>query len=215
MINERPDRLALGQEITLAQLANAGGCFGGRVLALLALDLMGLPQRERFPHDLVLAAASAGRECRKAGFLIRRQAYFHSFRITLPPADFKEGLPSVALIERQRNPGAAFELNHRSRISLRSIRATRQCHPSNPSMRLRAHVRRHIAQHPVHFPGEALALVLRQRVDALFDVFFDGRPIVAVAPRRFRADGGEREKLTRRTFTRRTLTRQTRVIVHI
>jgi hypothetical protein len=67
-----------------------------------------------------------------------------------------------------------------------------------------------IAQHPVHFPGDALALIFGQRVDALFDVLFDGGPIVAVAPCRFRADGGKRDKLTWRT-----LTGLTRVIVHI
>jgi len=54
-------------------------------------------------------------------------------------------------------------------------------------MRLRPHVRRNIAQHPVHFPGDALALIFGQRVDAFFDVLFDGAPIVAVAAGRSRA----------------------------
>jgi hypothetical protein len=82
-------------------------------------------------------------------------------------------------------------------------------------MRLRPDLRRAIAQHPVHFPGDALALILGQSVDALFDVFFDGAPIVAVAPGGFGADGSERDKLTGRTLTSRTLSKQTRVIVHI
>ncbi len=77
VINEVLDRLALGQEITVAQLPNAGGGFCRSMLRLLALDLAGLPQRKRLLHDLAGAAAGAGGKRGKAGFLIRRETNFH------------------------------------------------------------------------------------------------------------------------------------------
>ncbi len=199
VINEVSDRLALGQKITLAQLTNPSGGFGGGVRSLLALNLMGLPQRERFLHDLVWAAAGADRERRKASFLIRRQANFHVFQDNIATRGL-QGTPSG--------------LDDKAKLGATGASLVKITRP-NPSMRLRPDLRRDIAQHPVHFPGDALALVLGQGVDALLDVLFDGAPIVAVAPGRFRADGGERDKLTGRTLTRGALSKQTRVIVHI
>ena len=88
-MNEVLDRLALGQDITLAQLPNAGGGFRRRMLHLLMLHPVGLPQRKRLLHDLAGAAAGTGGKRREAGFLIRRERNFHIFRTTSPSEVFK------------------------------------------------------------------------------------------------------------------------------
>ena len=110
VINEVLDRLALGQDITLAQLPNAGGGFRRSMLHLLTLHLVGLPQRERFLHHLAGAAAGTGGKRREAGFLIGRERNFHILRISSPSGVFKETRESPCCKTCMRT--AALEEGH-------------------------------------------------------------------------------------------------------
>jgi len=82
MLMRSLNRAAFRKAIAFAQFADARGGLGRRVLRFSPMVLLRLavfPQRNRFPHDLLGAAARAFGKGGEVGFLLGRQADFHVF----------------------------------------------------------------------------------------------------------------------------------------